>query len=145
MGMIFDAGIKKITKYLSSENAQPLLVNVQNGYDLNEIITYFDVDDNLIIYVSEFCNKDELPCIEAIFDKVSTENKNCFIIGLTSFLRFLGEDEIKNYLSNIINMTVLNHVVVLTYQCKKQLNFSDPRLERNICLIDGEEQMLPEI
>lgn len=143
--MNFDAGIKKITKYLSSENAQPLLVNVQNGYDLNEIITYFDVDDNLIIYVSEFCNKDELPCIEAIFDKVSTENKNCFIIGLTSFLRFLGEDEIKNYLSNIINMTVLNHVVVLTYQCKKQLNFSDPRLERNICLIDGEEQMLPDL
>ena len=40
--MKLDACIKKITKYLASEIAQPLLVNVQNGDDLDRIVTYFN-------------------------------------------------------------------------------------------------------
>ena len=46
--MKLDACIKKINRYLSSNDAQPLLVDVQNGYDLDEILTHFDVDGNLI-------------------------------------------------------------------------------------------------
>ena len=52
--MKLDACIKKITKYLASEIAQPLLVNVQNGDDLDRIVTHFSVDDNDIIDASEF-------------------------------------------------------------------------------------------
>ena len=50
--MNLDACIKKITKYLASENAQPLLVNVQNGMDLDRLKTYFDVDGNEFIDAS---------------------------------------------------------------------------------------------
>ena len=52
--------IEKITKYLESENVQPLLVNVQNSTDLDKLITHFNVDENYVIHASEFCNKDEL-------------------------------------------------------------------------------------
>lgn len=143
--MKLDACIKKITKYLASENAQPLLVNVQNGNDLDRIVTHFSVDDNDNIDASEFCNKDELPRIETLLSNISTEKKNCFLVGLTSFLRFYGEEEIKKHLASIINMTISGHVVIMTYQCEKQLSFSDPRLSRSICLIDGDETSLPQI
>ena len=63
--MKFDACIEKITKYLESENVQPLLVNVQNSTDLDKLITHFNVDENYVIHASEFCNKDELPRIES--------------------------------------------------------------------------------
>ena len=144
--MKFDACIKKITKYLASENAQPLLVNVQNSEALDNVLTYFNVGENVVINASEFCNKDELPRIETVLNEITTEKKNCFLVGLTSFMRFLGEEEIKKQLTNIINMTITSHVVVMTYQCEKHLTgISDPRLSRSICLLDGEEDELPEL
>ena len=143
--MNIDACIKKINKYLASENVQPLLVNVKNGDDLDQIRTHFNVGGNEIIQASSFCNDDELPRIEMLLEKISAEKKNYFLFGLTSFLRFLGEDEIKKYLSNIINMTIAGHVIVFTYQCERLLDFSDPRLSRNICMLDGDEIHLPKL
>ena len=144
--MKFDACIKKITKYLASENAQPLLVNVQNREALDNVLTHFNVGENVVINASEFCNKDELPRIETVLNEITTEKKNCFLVGLTSFMRFLGEEEIKKQLTNIINMTITSHVVVMTYQCEKHLTgISDPRLSRSICLLDGEADELPEL
>ena len=89
----------------ASENAQPLLVNVQNGMDLDRLKTYFDVDGNEFIDASRFCNKDELPRIEVLLADISMKKKNCFLLGLTSFLRFYGEEEIRKHLANIVNMT----------------------------------------
>ena len=143
--MRIDACIRKITKYLASENAQPLLVNVQNSNDLDSLITHFEVDGNSIIDASTFCNIDELPRIEVLLDNISSKKEKCFLVGLTSFLRFYGEEEIKKQLTSIINMNILGHVVVITYQCEKHLTFSDPRLSRNICLIDGDETPLPKL
>ena len=143
--MNLDACIKKITKYLASENAQPLLVNVQNGMDLDRLKTYFDVDGNEFIDASRFCNKDELPRIEVLLADISMKKKNCFLLGLTSFLRFYGEEEIRKHLANIVNMTIAGHVVVVVYQCDKQLSFSDPRLSRSICLLDGDAVALPKL
>lgn len=143
--MKLDACIKKINKYLASNDAQPLLVDVQNGDDLDEILTHFDVDGNLILDASKFCNKDELPRMETLLANISSETKNCFLIGLTSFLRFYGEEELKIYLANTINMSISGHVVVMTYQCQKLLNFSDPRLSRRIFVYDGETAPFPKI
>ncbi len=42
-------------------------------------------------------------------------------------------------------MTIAGHVVIMTYQCEKQLCFSDPRLSRSICLLDGGEAPLPKL
>lgn len=143
--MELDACIKKITNYLTSKNAQPLLVNVQNGDDLDKIVTHFDVDENDIIDASTFCKKDELLRIETLLADISTRKKNCILVGLTSFLRFYGEEEIKTYLATIVNMTISGHVAVMTYQCEKQLHFSDPRLSRNICFVDGDTAVLPQL
>ena len=120
--MNFDVCINKINKYLSATDAQPLIVNVQNGNDLEKVITHFDVDGNIIIDAASFCNKDELPRIETLLASISLEKKKCFLVGLTSFLRFYGEDELRKHLANIINMTIKGHVVLLSYQCQKLLD-----------------------
>ncbi|MEG0979878.1 MAG: BREX-4 system phosphatase PglZ [Oscillospiraceae bacterium] len=143
--MKIDACISKITKYLASENAQPLLVNVHNSNDLDSLITHFEVDGNSIVDAAKFCNKDELPRIEMLLDSISSKKENFFLVGLTSFLRFYGEEEIKKQLTSMINMNILGHVVLITYQCEKHLTFSDPRLSRNICMIDGDETPLPKL
>lgn len=143
--MKLDACIKKIDKYLASNDAQPLLVDVQNGDDLKKVLTHFDVDGNLILDASGFCNKDELPRMEALLADISSETKNCFLIGLTSLLRFYGEEELRYYLGNIINMSISGHVVVMTYQCRKLLNFSDPRLPRRVFLYDGDTVQFPKL
>ncbi len=143
--MKLDDCIKKITRYLASENAQPFLVNIQNAYDLNKIITHFDVNGNEMINAAKFCKKDELPRMETLLAKISNKNERCFLTGLTSFLRFQGEEEVKKCLSSIIHMTITGHVVIMTYQCEKQLSFSDPRLSHNICFVDGDKTPFPKL
>lgn len=143
--MKLDACIKKINKYLASNDAQPLLVDIQNSDDLEKVLTHFGVDGNLILDASKFCKKDELPRMETLLENISSETKNCFLIGLTSFLRFYGEEELRNYLRNIINMSISGHVVVMTYQCQKLLSFSDLRLSRRIFLYDGGAVPFPKL
>lgn len=55
--MKLDACIKKINKYLASNDAQPLLVDIQNSDDLEKVLTHFGVDGNLILDASKFCKK----------------------------------------------------------------------------------------
>lgn len=143
--MELDACIKKIDKYFASNDAQPLFVDIQNNNDLEQILMHYNVDGNLILNASKFCKKDELPRIEILLENISSESKNCFLIGLTSFLRFYGEEELENCLRNIINMSIAGHVVVMTYQCEKFLSFSDPRLSRRIFIYDGETVVFPKL
>lgn len=143
--MKLDACIDKITKYLDSENTQPLIVDVQNTNDLNSILIHFQVDGNKIISASSFCNKDEFPRIETLLQNISYYKENVFITGLTSFLKFFGEEEVHNQLADILNMTTEGHIVILSFQCNKQLDFLDLRLNRRICCIEGKTNIKPKL
>ena len=44
-----------------------------------------------------------------------------------------------------MNLSINGHVVVITYQCENLLKFSDPRLSRRICLIEGIDVILPKL
>lgn len=143
--MKIDACIKKINKYLVSENAQTLIVDVQNGNDLAELLNHFRVDGNTFIPASLFSNKDELPRIETLLEEISKNKKSIFITELTSFLKFQGEKELHHQLLNLLNMTISGHMIVITYQCKKLLQFTDPRLSIRICIVNGEDAIKPQL
>lgn len=140
-----DACIKRIEKYLTSSDAQPLIVDIQNGNDLDEILTHFDVGGNVIVNAAEFCKKDELPRIETLLATITSETRNCFLSGLTSFLRLYGEVELRNTLDIIINTYISGHAVVMTYQCERLLKFSDPRLSRRIVICEGDSVSFPKL
>lgn len=143
--MDFEGCKMKIDRYLSKDNVQPLLVDVQNHKCWNEIIMHYNVGSNKVIKAADYCKQDEFPRIDALFHDLETKSGVFFVTGLSSFLKLLGEQELRKVLRKILSMSSAGHVVVVTYQCSGYLDFKDPRLEPRIAIMDGEAQAVPEI
>ena len=137
--MDVDACIKKIDRHLANEHAQPLIVDVQNRTDLSALITHYNVSGNVFIAASLYCNPDEFPRIESLLEDLSVKDERVFVTGLSAFLKLQGERVLRNTLREILGMSTAGHAVVITFQCRKFLNYPDPRLSRRIAVIDGEE------
>lgn len=137
--MSIDNAIKRIDKYLSKENVQPLIVDAQNIEDLQAIKTHYNVGNSIFIATNKYCSKDEFPQMEELFNELLENAGNLFVTGLSVYLKLKGEQYLKDKLKSILSICPAGHVVVLTYQCKKYLSFYDPRLKNRIIIIDGTE------
>lgn len=137
--------IKKIDRYLSKTDGQPLIIDVQNTSDLSAIVMHYKVGNNNIICASNYCNTDELPHVDAIFNKISNEDNPVFLTELSSFLKLSGENELRKIIKVLLSMSIKGHVVIITYQCKKFLSYNDPRIDRRIAIVDGEKKETPKI
>lgn len=136
---------KKIDRFLSKDNVQPLIVDVQNQKDWSNLMVHYNVGTNNVIKASDYCKKDEFPQIDALFHDLETKPGTTFVTGMSSFLKLLGKQELRKVIGEIISMSTVGHVVIITYQCRKYMDFKDPRLQPRITVLDGEEQELPEI
>lgn len=136
---------KKIDRFLSKDNVQPLIVDVQNQKDWSDLMVHYNVGSNNVIKASDYCKEDEFPQIDALFHDLETKQGTTFVTGMSSFLKLHGEQELRKVIGEILSMTTAGHVVVITYQCRKYMDFKDPRLQPRIAILDGEEQTLPEI
>lgn len=143
--MDFDGCKKKIDRHFSKDNVQPLIVDVQNQNDWNAILTHYNVGSNKVIKASDYCKKDELPRIEALFHDLETNPGTFFVTGLSSYLKLYGEQELKKVINEILSMTTAGHTVIVTYQCQQYLDFKDPRLQPRIAVVEGDVQNTPEI
>lgn len=143
--MTIDASLKKIDRYLKSNNANPLIVDVQNPCDLDTIMTEFNISGNKFVDIATLCNADELPKLEDLLHKFGDSSENLFITGFTSLYKLLGFDELQSALNTILHLSLASHLVILSFQSRKYLEFADPRLQRNICVVDGESPAIPEI
>lgn len=132
--------IKRIERYLTKQGVQPVIVDAQNGEDMAALVTHFNVGENYFINVAEFAEKDELPNLDALINDISKTNRNCFVIGLSSFLKLQGDRAVSGTLRNILALNATGHIVVLTHQCKRYLDFHDRRLPERIWVVDGDEQ-----
>lgn len=132
-----EACIRKIEKYLAKSDVGVLVVDVQNSADLSVIKSHFNVSGNAFISTADYCKTDALPRMDTLLDDIMRKTEPVFLTGLSSFLKLRGEDELKSELSNLLAMTIADHVVVLTFQCKVYLSFYDPRLSGRICIVDG--------
>lgn len=136
---------KKIDRFLSKDNVQPLIVDVQNHKDWSDLMVHYNVGNNTVIKTSDYCKKDEFPQIDRLFHDLETRDGTSFVTGLTSFLKLHGEQELRKVINEILSMTTAGHVVVITYQCHRYMDFKDPRLLPRIAVLNGEEQSSPEI
>lgn len=137
--------IRKIDRYLSKDNVQPLIVDVQNQKDRSTILSHYNVGSAKLIKASDYCNFDELPRLDDLFHDLSAKDGVFFVTELTSFLKLRGEQELKKVMKELLAMNVIGHVIVVSFQCRKQLNFKDPRIQPRIAIIDGDEWDIPEI
>ncbi len=144
--MTMDASLKRIDRYLKSDGTNPLIVDVQNSCDLDTILTEFNVSENKCVDISTFCNEDELPKLEDIIHKFQGNTDNLFITGFTSLYKLLGFAEVQSALNTILHLPYLDgHLIILSFQLRKYLEFADPRLQRNIIIVDGENTVIPEL
>ncbi len=143
--MTIEASLNKIDRYLKSKSSNPLIIDVQNAYDLDAILTKFNVGGNNFVDISTFCNADELPKLEDLLHKFQESTDNLFITGFTSLYKLLGFEELQSALNTILHLSLVGHLVILSFQSKKYLEFADPRLQRSISVVEGSTSAIPKL
>ncbi len=136
---------KKIDRYFSRDNVQPLIVDVQNRDDWNALKNHYNVGTTEFIAASKFCGEDSLPKLDVLYNEIANFTGTCFITGLTSFVKLLGETELRKVLNEILAMTIKGHIVLISYQCAKYLDNRDPRVKPRIVVVEGEAKGVTEV
>ena len=138
---------KRIQTYLQSNKSWPLIVDIQTREDIADIIDFFKIGGNGFPNVESFCNNDEILKLEELFALVSENDQDIFITEITGFLKILGEGITKKTLRTLATTSIHGHVVIITYQCKNYLKFSDPRINESgrVIIIDGSPDLAADI
>lgn len=142
--------IKKIDRYLKKDDVEPLIVDVQNGADLDAIMIHYKLPQNVFLCASdtEFCKTDEFPIIPNILERLSNENRNFFVSEISSFFMLKGEKALVQELKELLSMRIAGHVVILTFQCAEYLRTlikNDRRLDSRVCILDGVQSVRPRL
>lgn len=136
--MKLDDCIKRIEKYICSNDNHPRIVNVNNCVDMNELCSHFKVGTNVFKNVEDYANSDEAPSESALLNELRNSDGCIFIAGFSTFYKLLGEQKLKDFLKNIISLSVSNlKAIFICFQCEKYLSFSDSRYNNWVYLIDG--------
>lgn len=132
---------KRTDRYLRSNDTHVRLINVVNSSDMNEIISNFNVGNNVFMDVCDFAKDDENPSESQFLNQLQIFEGSIFITGFTSYYKLLGEKKLRNLLVRLMSLSSYKaHIVILCFQCEKYLNFSDARYKEFVYLIDGIEQ-----
>lgn len=137
----------KIQKYLQSDKSWPLIVDIQSRGEIADIIDYFKIGGNKFVEAETFCNKDEALKLEELYKYISSNDQDLFVIELTGFLKIQGEGATKKALKTLATTSIAGHVVIITYQCRNYLKFSDPRIFESgrIAIVDGSPDNVPDL
>ena len=131
--------IKRIDNYMQIDDSRPRLVDIQNCDDMKTFCSHFRVGSNVFKDVADYANFDENPSEADLYNDLHNLSGNVFITGFTTFYKLFGEQKLKELLKNLLSFTTIDiHLVVVCYQCKKQLDFLDPRMRNLIYIADGD-------
>ena len=137
--------IQKIDRYLSKEDGLPLVVDVQNYDDQRELVQHYNVGKNILIPALKYCSSDEMPRNEELLNDLSTVDGVMIVTGVTSYLKLYGERELQRFLRKLLSMSIKDHVVFISYQCRRYLPVSDKRFGRRIIVVENTEKKIPDI
>lgn len=141
---------KRVEIFLASDKRWPIIVDFSNKEDMKNFIYHFNVGSNSFLSAGEFCGKDGTMKFEEVSNSIENNNGNVLLVNLSGYLKLYGESVLKSQLKSIISKSIKGHVVVVTYQCRNYLKFSDTRffergqiltsdgdfdIESDICLI----------
>lgn len=137
--------IRRIERYLNSDDCSPRLVNIQNKDDLSAIVQHFNVGSNVFLSIANYAEEDENPKLDDFERELSIQSGNLFITGLSSCLKLLGETALTRELESIAVQTFNAHVIVLCYQSERFLHFDDVRAKRLVYNVEGTNARIPDI
>lgn len=129
----------RVQNYLRSAKKQPLIVDIPTKADLADITDFFKIGENRFLPAEQFCGRDGVLKLDELYAAISSSSGNVFLCNVTGFLKLFGETTAKNVLHAIATANVSGHVVLLTYQCRDHLRFSDPRIAESgrLIIVDG--------
>ena len=138
---------KRIDSFLVSEKRWPIIVDFSNKKDMQMFIEHYSVGDNKILPAGEFCRQDGTMKIDELLNAIENNEGNVFVVNISGFLKLHGEITLKNTLKTIVSKNIKGHVVVVTYQCKKYLKFSDSRFSERgqIVVVEGDLDEMPNV
>lgn len=136
---------KTIDRYLARDEGLPLVVDVQNKKDLNELVEHYNVGETKFVRASDYCANDELPQFDKLLHDLTTWAAVTIVVEVTWFLKLKGEEELRHFLLTLLNLNISGHVIFVTYQCSQYLKMRDPRLSRRILIVEGYGQVVPEV
>lgn len=138
--------IIRITKYLSSHDNHPRIVNVNNIEDLFKFKEHFNVGGNNFLTIKSYSKKDENPSIDMLVNDLHIKKGKLFLTEFTSFMKLKGEDELNQFLNQLLHSSYSNiKLVVLCYQCEQNFKVLDRRFESFIYLINGNYTPIPKL
>lgn len=137
----------RINNYLRTKKTWPIIVDVQTKEDLSDIKDFFNIGNNKYLYANRFCRQDGTFRLEDFYNSVSNNTNDTFVIGLTAFLKIQGESFLKKVLKELLSKNISGHIVIVTYQCREYLRFSDTRFSERgqIVIASGEQDSAPNI
>ena len=138
---IFD----RIDRYLARGEHQPFLIDVQNKADRDALIEHYHVGAAQLIRACDYCHADELPRWEELLADVKARSGVTIVTGLSAFLKLQGERKLRDFIRQMLNMSVSDSVLVVLMQCNRFFDLHDPRLLRRVQIVAGEEQPLPRL
>lgn len=147
MSLTKEDAIKRIERYLQRNgDVHPRLVNINNPEIAHGVCQHFAVGDNTFKSVADFSSDDENLSEDALYNYLTTAKGTVFVTGLTSYYRLLGEDSLRDFLNRIVATSLFGlHLVVVCYQCEKELEKTDKRYSQFLYLVEGEKTELPRL
>ncbi len=145
--MTLDKIEKRIEIFLASDKRWPVIVDFSNKKDLKDFLYHFSVGSNIVLSAGKLCGKDETMKFEELSNTVENNVGNLFLVNISAYLKMYGESVLKNILKSLISKSINGHVVIVTYQCKNYLKFSDNRFSERgqIHIVDGDFDEAPMI
>ena len=143
--MSLDQHMQRINRYLSRNEKQPIIVDVQNEADQSELVQHYNVGRSMLISASQYCVPDNMPNFDNLIQDLKTKEGILIVTGTSSFLKLMGTKELKKFIRSLLDLNTAGQVIFITYQCRHFLSWNDPRLDRRIIIIDGVEKKIPNI
>lgn len=145
--MTLDKIEKRIETLLASDKRWPIIVDFSNKNDMKAFLYHFNVGNNVILSAGEFCGKDGTMKFEELSNRIENNSGNIFLVHLSAYLKIYGERVLKSTLKSMISKSIKGHVLIVTYQCRNYLKFSDSRFSERgqILIADGEFDTIPAI
>ena len=126
----------KINKYILNEDRHPLIVDVCNIKDLNELSLIYGGLNKISLY--KISQTDNLISTSDLFETLNKQTKNVLICGLGTYLKLLGKTSLSDLLHRLLSMTFKCKVICLIYQGSYYFSETDPRYRDNYIIVDGD-------
>ncbi|MCM1529337.1 MAG: BREX-4 system phosphatase PglZ [Alistipes sp.] len=140
----------EITAYFNSDlSGYPFIANIDDNAVMQGLISRMQADSSKsIIRVSDYCKGDSLPNVFS-FKMDVKKVQSGIVLGYVLNDMLCGEQQLKKTLSELLQLSVAGHVVVLIYGCagllKNAIYADGNRANRRTIILEKESFVLPSI